>query len=66
MSALQKGLDPIQREEREAEWAIADSNHDVLLAVPEVLPQLVRILHVSGAFRSILCQRWTFIRCSDL
>lgn len=47
VSALQHGNDPTLREEREAEWAVADSNHDVLLEIPEILPSLVRILRVS-------------------
>ncbi|GJP71781.1 hypothetical protein CLOP_g2573 [Closterium sp. NIES-67] len=49
VSALQKGADPLERAEREAEWAVADSNHDVLLAIPEILPNLVKLLQMDSA-----------------
>lgn len=44
VSALQKGADPTERAEREADLAVADRNHEVLLDIPEILPRLVHLL----------------------
>ncbi|CAI5962694.1 unnamed protein product [Closterium sp. NIES-65] len=49
VSALQKGADPAERAEREAEWAVADGNHDVLLAIPDILANLVKLLQMESS-----------------